>query len=42
MRKVEKAIAQENASVRSGGPYKTIVLLDPFTYSPARPSPSPG
>jgi hypothetical protein len=33
MRKVEKAIAQENASVRSGGPYKTIVLLDPFTYS---------
>jgi hypothetical protein len=33
MRKIEKAIAQENASVRSGGPYKTIVLLDPFTYS---------
>jgi hypothetical protein len=33
MRKVEKAIAQENASVRSGGPYKTIVLLDPFIYS---------
>ena len=33
MRKVEKAIAQQNASVRSGGAYKTIVLLDPFTYS---------
>lgn len=33
MQKIEGAIAQENASVRSGGPYKTIVLLDPFTFS---------
>ena len=33
MRKVEKDIAQENASVRSNGQYDTVVLLDPFTYS---------
>ncbi len=32
MREIEGEIAQENASVRSGR-YKTIVLLDPFTYS---------
>jgi hypothetical protein len=34
MRKIEDRIRQANADARSDGLYKTIVLLDPLTYSP--------
>ena len=34
MVKVEQDIAVANKNVTSGGPYVSVVLLDPFTYSP--------
>jgi hypothetical protein len=34
MSSVERKIAAQNATARSAGPYKTVVLLDPFTFSP--------